>query len=152
MLRERDPGKGHGVVGSPGPSIWSQPYELYYIISYRTIVYYIVVCDVYMYMQFMFKHSDELMHKSQPAVSLQAIDFPRWLQSSVHPDDRVVVYMDLGTGREFEMLQALLISQSLTLIDHLIVQWHYQAEVSMEHGTQLQSAFVMCITVIVATM
>ena len=38
--------------------------------------------------------------------------------------------MDLGTGREFELLQALLSSESLSLIDHLVVRWHYQAEVS----------------------
>ena len=58
------------------------------------------------------------------------MDFPSWLQTSVQPWDRVVVYMDLGTGREFELLQALLSSESLSLIDHLVVRWHYQAEVS----------------------
>lgn len=52
-----------------------------------------------------------------------------WLQTNAQPSDRVVVHMDLGTGRDFEVLQALLESQSLTLIDQIQVQWHYQAEV-----------------------
>lgn len=62
-------------------------------------------------------------------LSMQAMDLPRWLQTRAHLSDWVVVHMDLGTGRDFEMLQALLESQSLSLIDQLHVQWHYQAEV-----------------------
>ena len=60
---------------------------------------------------------------------MQAMDFPNWLHSNAHTSDQVVVHMDLGTGRDFEVLQALLESQSLSLIDQFQVRWHYQAEV-----------------------
>ncbi len=57
------------------------------------------------------------------------MDFPAWLGNNTAPSDNVIVQMDLGEGREFEMLQSLLLSDRLTLIDHLFVQWHYQAKV-----------------------
>ena len=41
------------------------------------------------------------------------------------------MHMDLGEGREFDMLQSVLLSDRLNLIDHLFVQWHYQAEVML---------------------
>jgi len=56
------------------------------------------------------------------------MDFPAWLGNNTAPSDNVIVQMDLGEGREFEMLQSLLLSDRLTLIDHLFVQWHYQAK------------------------
>ena len=58
------------------------------------------------------------------------MDFPAWLGNNTAPSDNVIVQMDLGQGREFEMLQSLLLSDRLTLIDHLFVQWHYQAKVT----------------------
>ncbi len=57
------------------------------------------------------------------------MDFPAWLGNNTAPSDNVIVQMDLGEGREFEMLQSLLLSDQLTLVDHLFVQWHYQAKV-----------------------
>ena len=57
------------------------------------------------------------------------MDFPAWLGNNTAPSDNVIVQMDLGEGREFEMLQSLLLSDRLTLIDRLFVQWHYQAKV-----------------------
>ena len=73
----------------------------------------------------------QLTHWSTISVVLlpQAIDFPAWLGNNTTPGDSVIVHMDLGEGREFEMLESLLLSDRLTLIDHLFVQWHYQAEV-----------------------
>ncbi|KAL0018949.1 hypothetical protein WJX77_003320 [Trebouxia sp. C0004] len=59
---------------------------------------------------------------------VQTMDFPAWLGNNTAPSDNVIVQMDLGEGREFEMLQSLLLSDRLTLIDHLLVQWHYQAK------------------------
>ena len=68
---------------------------------------------------------------------LQTIDFPAWLGNNTTPGDSVIVHMDLGEGREFHMLQSLLLSDRLTLIDHLFVQWHYQAEVSSDRLAQI---------------
>lgn len=62
---------------------------------------------------------------------LQAMDFPSWLQSNVQVADEVIIHMDLGTGREFRILQELLTLETLSLVDHIDVQWHYQAEVNI---------------------
>lgn len=67
--------------------------------------------------------------KTSVCPCLQTMDFPAWLGNNTAPSDNVIVQMDLGEGREFDLLQSLLLSDRLTLIDHLFVQWHYQAKV-----------------------
>lgn len=63
---------------------------------------------------------------------LQTEDFIAWLVSHAHAQDVVTVHMDLGQGREFELLQALLDSNALQLINHLAIRWHYQLVVSYQ--------------------
>ena len=63
-------------------------------------------------------------------ITVQAVDIARWLQGNVQVADNVIVHMDLGTGREFQILQELLTSVSLNLVDHIEIRWHYQAQVT----------------------
>lgn len=59
----------------------------------------------------------------------QTEDVVTWLTWHTNPEDLVTVHMDLGQGREFELLQALLSSNMLGLIDHLAIRWQYQLAV-----------------------
>jgi hypothetical protein len=81
-----------------------------------------------------------------PPVCVQAIDFPAWLQQTVFQQDYVVIYVDLGQGREYEVLQALLERQLLTLIDKVMLRWRYHISVSPNYGClvlRLLSVYVM---------
>ena len=57
------------------------------------------------------------------------MDFTEWLSSNTAPRDMIILHMDLDGGRQFDILQSLLLSKRLSLISHLYIQWHYQAEV-----------------------
>lgn len=62
-------------------------------------------------------------------MGLQTVDFGAWLLREAVQADHVVVAMDLGAGRGFEVLQGMLSDGSLALVDQLHVRWRYQLSV-----------------------
>lgn len=62
-------------------------------------------------------------------MGLQTVDYGAWLLQQADPADFVVVAMDLGAGRGFEVLQGMLSDGSLALVDQLHVWWRYQLSV-----------------------
>jgi FkbM family methyltransferase len=56
-------------------------------------------------------------------VEVKAIDFSDWLAQNVNPDDYVVCKMDVE-GAEFDVLEHLLQTKKMALIDVLLVEWH----------------------------
>ena len=61
---------------------------------------------------------------------MQTEDIAVWLAEHARLQDTVIVHMDLGQGREFELLHALLTADMLGMIDHIVMRWHYQLAVS----------------------
>jgi len=56
-------------------------------------------------------------------VQVEAIDFSDWLARNVNRDDYVVCKMDVE-GAEFDVLEHLLKTRQMGLIDILLVEWH----------------------------
>lgn len=56
-------------------------------------------------------------------------DFSAWLRSAANESDYVVLSMDLGAGREFQLLQRLVQDGTLPLVDKLYIRWRYQLSV-----------------------
>ena len=56
-------------------------------------------------------------------VEVQAIDFSHWLAKNVALGDHVVCKMDIE-GAEFDVLEQLLKTRKMNLIDILLVEWH----------------------------
>ncbi len=56
-------------------------------------------------------------------------DFSAWLGQTAAEGDDVVVTMDLGAGREFQLLSRMVRDGSIALVDKLYVRWHYQISV-----------------------
>ena len=57
------------------------------------------------------------------------LDFAEWLGSNTAPGDTIILHMDVDGARQFGILQSLLLSDRLSLVSHLFIKWHYQAEV-----------------------
>ena len=60
-------------------------------------------------------------------------DFSAWLRSAANDSDYVVLSIDLGGGREFELLQNLVQTGTLSLVDKLYIRWRYQLSVRGPH-------------------
>ena len=56
-------------------------------------------------------------------------DFSAWLSQTAAEGDDVVVTMDLGAGREFQLLSRMVRDGSIALVDRLYIRWHYQISV-----------------------
>ncbi len=56
-------------------------------------------------------------------ISVKAIDFSKWLARNVTADDYVVCKMDIE-GAEFDVLEHLLKTKRMKMIDVLLVEWH----------------------------
>lgn len=56
-------------------------------------------------------------------IEVKAIDFSDWLTINVSQDDHVVCKMDVE-GAEFDVLEHLLKTRKMNLIDVLLVEWH----------------------------
>ena len=56
-------------------------------------------------------------------IEVEAIDFGDWLAKNVNRDDYVVCKMDVE-GAEFDVLEHLLRTRRIVLIDVLLVEWH----------------------------
>ncbi|MBT8355111.1 MAG: FkbM family methyltransferase [Desulfobacterales bacterium] len=56
-------------------------------------------------------------------IEVKAIDFSDWLTINVSPDDYVVCKMDVE-GAEFDVLEHLLKTKKMALINVLLVEWH----------------------------
>lgn len=56
-------------------------------------------------------------------IEVKAIDFSDWLAIHVSQDDYVVCKMDIE-GAEFDVLEHLLKTKKMNLIDVLLVEWH----------------------------
>lgn len=56
-------------------------------------------------------------------------DFSAWLRAAANESHYVVLSMDLGGGREFELLQRLVEDATLPLVDKLYIRWRYQLSV-----------------------
>ena len=56
-------------------------------------------------------------------------DFSAWLGRTAAEGDDVVVTMDLGAGREFQLLSRMVRDGSIALVDKLYIRWHYQISV-----------------------
>lgn len=58
-------------------------------------------------------------------ITVRTMDFDRWFHENFADDDQIVVKMDIE-GAEYKVLQRMLLSGSLRLIDELRVEWHWQ--------------------------
>ena len=74
------------------------------------------------------------------------MDFPAWLGNNTSPEDIVIMHMDLDAERQFDILQSLLLTNRLALVDYLYVRWHYQAEVNFT------TSFAVVVAAAVATL
>lgn len=57
------------------------------------------------------------------ALSVQAVDFSKWLLQHVTIQDYVVLKMDIA-GAEFDVLQRLIVDGSIMLVDVMDISWH----------------------------
>ena len=76
-------------------------------------------------------------------------DFSLWLSQTAAEADEVVVTMDLGAGREFQLLSRMVRDGSIALVDKLYIRWHYQ--ISVRHflpprrtAAEAMAAFETC--------
>lgn len=58
-------------------------------------------------------------------IMVPCIDFGQWLQHAVRPEDQVIVKMDIE-GAEYEVLEHLVKTDAINLIDILYIEWHYK--------------------------
>lgn len=56
-------------------------------------------------------------------LSVQALDFSKWLLQNVNAQDHVVLKMNIA-GAEFDVLQRLVTDGSIMLIDEMDITWH----------------------------
>jgi len=61
----------------------------------------------------------------QHPISVDAIDFSKWIISHFNPNDYIVIKMDIEGG-EYEVLEKMIATGALTYINELIVEFHYQ--------------------------
>jgi FkbM family methyltransferase len=57
-------------------------------------------------------------------VKAEAIDFSKWLDNTVHPDDYVVVKMNIE-GAEYDVIPKMIKDLTINLIDELYIRWHW---------------------------
>lgn len=59
------------------------------------------------------------------SITVQTIDFDRWLRENISEQDYVIAKMDIE-GAEYKVLQRMMLSGSLKLLDEIRVEWHWQ--------------------------
>lgn len=57
------------------------------------------------------------------------LDFSAWLAGQARETDHVVLTLRLGEGRDFALLERLLLDGNLPLVDKVYVHWRYQLTV-----------------------
>jgi FkbM family methyltransferase len=57
-------------------------------------------------------------------VVVKTIDLSRWIQAELHPDDPILLKLDIE-GAEYDTLEKLILDGTLHRVKHLFVEWHW---------------------------
>lgn len=64
-----------------------------------------------------------LLDKRNP-ILVNSIDFSKWLLENFKNDDFIILKMDIE-GAEYEVLERMIATNAINLIDELWIEWHY---------------------------
>jgi len=92
--------------------------------SYGTIDFYEdKTCDIAQGSSILINKTSGKLDKKHP-VTVECIDFSKWIESHFSIDDYIAVKMDIE-GAEYEVLNKMILDQTIGYIDDLYMEWHY---------------------------